>query len=230
MDISFYSEIGDRKVNEDAAAVVPSESSVLLILADGVGSCDNGRFASATLVSTVSAELTGRLPDEDALIDAVCLAGRTLCESPESVSTTAAVLWLNGDGAVAGHVGDSRIYQFRGDRIVYQSLDHSVAQLAVLAGEITPAEIRTSRDKNRLIRAVGKRSVKLKVDTEELDCRPGDAFLLCTDGFWNEVTEEEMLEDLRISGTAAEWLERMKRRVGRQNVRLDNHSAIVMRL
>lgn len=230
MDIAFYSEIGDRNTNEDAAEVVSSECSVLLILADGVGSCENGRLASATLVSTVRGELNGCVPDEDALIDAIGLAGRILRESTESVSTTAAVVWLGEDGAVAAHVGDSRIYQFRDDRIVYQSMDHSVAQLAVLAGELPPDAIRTSPDKNRLIRAVGSRSGKLRVDTEELRCQPGDAFLLCTDGFWNEVTEEEMLEDGRNAATAQEWLGRMRARIGRRNVRLDNHSAIVLRI
>lgn len=230
MDIAFYSEIGDRSTNEDAVEVVSSEHAVLLILADGVGSCENGRRASTTLVSTVRAELNDRTPDEDALIDAIALAGRILRQSPESVSTTAAVVWLGENGAVAGHVGDSRIYQFRDGRIVYQSMDHSVAQLAVLAGELEPDGIRTSPDKNRLIRAVGSCSGKLRVDTEELCCLPGDDLLLCTDGFWNEVTEEEMLEDARNTATAQEWLGRMRARVGCRNVRLDNHSAIVLRI
>ncbi len=232
MDISCYTEIGGRKVNEDALAVVSSETSALLILADGVGSCDNGRLASDTLVVTVRRELEGRFPEEDALADAVVLAGEELRRYEGSVCTTAAVVWMQGTSAVVGNVGDSRIYQFRNRKIIYQSIDHSVAQLAVLAGELSRDKIRQSPDKNRLIRAVGGRPGKLRVDTEELVCCPGDAFLLCTDGFWNEITEKEMLEDACASEneSAAAWLARMRRRIDSGNRSLDNHSAIVMKL
>lgn len=232
MDIACYSEIGGRKVNEDALAVVSSETSALLILADGVGNCDNGRLASDTLVAVVKQELEGQFPEEDALADAIVLAGERLCEYEGSLCTTAAVVWIHGESAVVGNVGDSRIYHFRNRKIIYQSVDHSVAQLAVLAGALSRDRIRQSPDKNRLIRAVGSRSGKLRVDTEELACCSGDAFLLCTDGFWNEITEKEMLEDIAVCGeeSAEVWLARMRRRIDPGNHSLDNHSAIVIKL
>lgn len=232
MDIAYYTEIGDRKVNEDAVDIVSSAASALLILADGVGSCENGRLASDTLIATVRQALNGCFPDEDLLNDAIVLAGEKLRSYEGSVCTTAAVVWLHGSEAVVGNVGDTRIYQFRGGKIIYQSIDHSMAQLAVLAGELSKDKIRQSPDKNRLIRAVGSRSGKLRVDTEELVCRCGDAFLLCTDGFWNEITEKDMLEDACASEneSAEEWLARMRRRIRAGKHSLDNHSAIVMRV
>lgn len=225
MDIAYYSETGKRKVNEDALAVVDDENSVLLILGDGVGSCDNGRMASDTLISSIRTELAGKFPDEELLADAVLHTDEVLRRYEGSVCTTAAVVWMHGNKIVVGNVGDSRIYQFRDGSFLYQSMDHSVAQLAVLAGELSPDRIRQSPDKNRLIRAVGRRNGRLRVDTETLSGCPGDAFLLCTDGFWNEVTEAEMLADARISRSASSWLDRMRARITCPS---DNHSAIIV--
>lgn len=227
MDIAYYTDPGGRKVNEDALAVIEEDGSVLLILGDGVGSCDDGKFASDTLLSVVRADLAGELPDEDLLEDAVFHAGDLLCREEGSVCTTAAIVWIHGNRAVVGNVGDSRIYQFREEGIQYQSIDHSVAQLAVFAGELPADKIRQSPDKNRLICAVGSRKGRLRVDTEELSVQPGDAFLLCTDGFWNEVIEKEMLADARVSDSAADWLGRMRARILHPS---DNHSAIAVRL
>lgn len=227
MDIAYYSEAGGRKFNEDSLAVVDDGNSVLLIIGDGVGSCDNGRLASETLVSCVRTELEGKLPDEDILADAVLHAGDILRRYEGSVCTTAAVVWIHKNEVVSGNVGDSRIYQFRENSVLYQSMDHSVAQLAVLAGAISPDKIRQSPDKKRLIRAVGSRNGRLRVDTETLSVQAGDSFLLCTDGFWNEITESEMLADAQASDSAAAWLERMRIRITQPS---DNHSAIAVRM
>ena len=142
--------------------------------------------------------------------------------------TTMAALWLGDYGALAANVGDSRIYQFREDRIVYQSLDHSVAQMAVLVGELEQSEIRRSKDRNKLIRVLGDENDP-KVDLQPLLVKPGDRFLLCSDGFWEPVTEEKMLQTMAQSTTAQQWLSQMRRIVEQAgNPNQDNHTAIAL--
>ena len=81
-----------------------------------------------------------------------------------------------------------------------------------MMGEITADQIRYNCDRNRLTHALGSR-VDVKVDTCMHDVRCGDAFLLCSDGFWELVWEYEMLADLREASCAEQWLGAMRRRV-----------------
>ena len=89
------------------------------------------------------------------------------------------------------------MYIFRQNRIVYQTLDHSVPQMLVASGEIRPEEIRGHSDRNRLLRVLGDRDRSVKYqESPPWDWMPGDKILLCTDGFWEYVKEPEMERDL----------------------------------
>ena len=95
-------------------------------------------------------------------------------------------------------MGDTRIYQFRDDAIIYQSTDHSLAQLGVMAGDLKLEDIRSNKDRNKLFRALGDRRTP-KVAEKLLDILPGDRLLLCSDGFWEGIWEEEMLRCARLT-------------------------------
>lgn len=127
------------------------------------------------------------------------------------------------------HIGDTRIYLFKGGKLSYQSKDHSLSQVAVDMGQITLREIRTHKDQNKLTRVLGNDyyiAPDCEVRTEPLTA--GDAIIICTDGFWEYVYEEEMEEDLVSSANADEAIFKMEQRllarVGRYN---DNYSAVV---
>lgn len=112
-------------------------------------------------------------------------------------------------------------------QVAFQTIDHSVAQLSVFSGEITQAQLRGYAGRNHLLRALGAEE-EVQVELNDLEIQPGDRFLLCSDGFWELILEEEMLswggED-----TAAQWLERMKAlAVSRCGAQGDNHSAIAI--
>ncbi len=227
ISLSYYTHIGKRADNEDALAAVEGKSGLLACVADGLGGHQNGEFASRAAV----AELR-RLHEEGLLGDdpegAVMRADaavRRVHETAPGALTTVAALWLGADRAVAAHVGDSRIYQFRDGKILYQSVDHSAAQLAVAAGEITPQQIRTHRDRNKLIRVLGG-EIAPKVTLKRLTLRSGDRFLVCSDGFWERVTEEEMLASAQRSGDAAQWLDEL--RAIAQPAARDNNTAIAI--
>lgn len=221
------SNVGARSNNEDALRVRSREGSLLAVVADGLGGYDNGELASRLAVDSIFRELEPEQVDEDTLAYSLLHAHGAVLSARNCGKTTAAALWLSDGLGAAAHVGDSRIYQFRDGGIVYQSQDHSMVHLALTVGEITAQELRHHKDRNKLFRVLGEENEDLKVDSTELDIRPGDRFLLCSDGFWEPVTEEEMLQDLEAAQTPQQWLDRMARRVSDAAApKQDNYSAI----
>ena len=104
--------------------------------------------------------------------------------------TTAVVLCTEGNRGTALHIGDSRFYHFRNGKIISQTKDHSVPQMLAMAGEISEHEIRRHPDRNRLLRALGDENEEVRFVRSDFEIKEGDAFLLCSDGFWEEVEEE----------------------------------------
>jgi len=101
-----------------------------------------------------------------------------------------------------------------------------VTQMEVLAGEIEAEDIRGNKDRNRLIRALGAKD-EVKPDVVALELQVGDALLLCSDGFWENIWEDEMLNCLNPYLPATEWLEKM-RKIAEQRMKADgdNNTAI----
>ena len=140
--------------------------------------------------------------------------------------STIALLAVEGRLARWAHVGDTRLYRFLDGELVFQSRDHSASQAAVLLGEITPEQIRFHPSRSRVLRALGQEG-ELRVEQGSARLEAGqNAFLLCTDGFWEYVYENEMAETLRCSSSPREWLERMRRYIaGRAPRDNDNNTA-----
>lgn len=222
-----YTDPGKRGNNEDCHGVQVSSDSALAVVADGLGGHANGEIASKIAVDTIFEALHGQQIDEDTLISAVIQASDRIRDAAISGHTTVASLWAKDHYGVAIHVGDSRIYQFRDGKIIFQSMDHSAVQMAVLVGELEPDAVRHHRDRNKLFRVLGEENAEPKVDSTELEVQPGDRFLLCSDGFWEPVTEEDMLKTIGKTDTAEQWLEAMKKIVTSvQDPRQDNFTAI----
>ena len=107
------------------------------------------------------------------------------------MGTTCIALLLRGDVAVVGHVGDSRAYFVREGAIVQLTEDHSLVNEQVRAGLLTSEEAKHSRLRNIITRSVGFEEDVL-VDVIGLETKPGDRFLLCSDGLSNLVDAEEI--------------------------------------
>lgn len=231
ISVSYYTARGSRDINQDAVSLLESDGNTLAIVADGLGGHESGEVASRQAVVTINRELQSTSLGEDALVDAICQANVDInaLQSPGcKMRTTIAALWLSDTLAIVANVGDTRIYQFRNGKILYQSIDHSVAQMAVLVGELRPEDIRQSADKNKLIRVLGDEKAP-KVDAQVLPVQEGDRFLLCSDGFWGAVTEPEMLDAARKEPTAQSWLERMRNKIDAlADKQQDNHTAIAL--
>ena len=231
-EITYYSAIGDRAINEDTVSVLESGNSLLAIVADGLGGQGGGDTASQCAVSLINGELQNVPVSSEALVQAIEKANQkvlTLQRPGTRMMTTVAAVWMQKHSAVLANVGDSRIYQIRDGKIIYQSIDHSVAQMAVYVGEISSEQIRGHRDRNKLVRALGS-DQKVKTDYQTVTVKEGDYFLVCSDGFWEQITEIEMLEALKGSGSVTAWMEKMREMIREAgNSKMDNNSAVIIK-
>ena len=200
-----------RRYNEDAwgwAAL--DDLTAVYVVADGLG----GAAGSADAVSRMAADLIcaeagarlqvdpARSPEalEAALRGAILAANEGILAAFQHVGTTAtvALVWA-GRHAVIANVGDSRTYLFR-DRALRQiTTDHSLVARMIAMGHIQPAEARTHPHSNILLRTLGYGS-DVEVDTFHLPLEAGDRLLLCTDGLWRELDDEELEATLRSCG------------------------------
>lgn len=230
ISVAYYSDIGGREKNEDAASLLESGGTVLGIVADGLGGHFGGEIAAQIAVSTITTRLNQYQLSTSALQKAVEEANRTIFEDGRGggMKSTVAVVWIDRQRALTATVGDTRIYQFRNQKIRFQSKDHSVAQMEVLAGHLSEKDIRGSKIRNRLVRALGAMD-DVKTDIAALDVEAKDAFLICSDGFWGCIWEDEMLEALKRACSAAEWLAIMRQTVSsRITENGDNHTAVTI--
>jgi len=228
---------GGRDHNEDHALSYADGEAFCWVVADGLGGHGGGEEASRIACETVVRNFQsnpGVSPDavQAYLRNADDAVRREQQANPAlaRMRSTIVILAANATHAVAGHVGDSRLYHFRDGRLFGQTRDHSVPQSLVDAGELAPAAIRHHEDRSRLLRALGEQQpARATVYSTPLSIGSGDVFLLCTDGFWENVLEVEMELDLAKSRTAADWLARMENRLQeRVDGSHDNYTAVAV--
>ena len=164
--------------------------------------------------------------------DAVLLKQKINLET-KLMSTTLVLLVLEDGKAQWGHIGDARLYLFRNGEILKQTRDHSVPQMLVQVGEIKPEEIRHHPDRSRLLRVIGHPWEEIPYEiSEEQSVRSKDTWLLCSDGFWEYITEDEMCRTLREASDMTDWLLRMEHIVQEhgRGYDMDNYSAICVQV
>jgi serine/threonine protein phosphatase PrpC len=227
-DAAIVSAKGGHDVNEDSVFCENNEGGLTAVLADGLGGHGGGDIASKLAVEHIGTLSSAAREDVNAAFNAA--NGAILAAQNEvAMKSTAVALIIENQNAVFAHIGDSRGYMFRACAPIRQTTDHSVSQLAVLRGEITPKQIRFHEARSKLLRALGSdESVEAEIDALG-KTEAGDRFLLCSDGFWEYVTELEMRCDLYKSRCANEWLSYLLCRIGgRAPESRDNMSAIAI--
>lgn len=188
-----------RDHNEDSFFCTGIEDTGLFIVADGMGGHDGGEVASRLAVETVCNELRDRAKRESdpiALIEKAVLAANKAVISAgtkkgSNMGTTLGVALLSEGGAYIANVGDSRAYWIKNGSISQVTEDHSLVAKLVAAGKITKEEARNHPKSNLLYRTIGS-DENVKVDTYHLDLEKGGALLLCSDGLWGEVRDEDI--------------------------------------
>jgi serine/threonine protein phosphatase PrpC len=143
---------------------------------------------------------------------------------------TIVVLWIDPLAAhvLWTHVGDSRLYRVRHGRVDVMSVDDSVVQRMVLAGLLTTAQSRQHPQKNQLLAALGiDGEIEPHTVVRPVELCEGDAFLLCSDGWWEGFDHTTLVASLERSATPEAWLADMRASIqARGTPRQDNYSAI----
>jgi serine/threonine protein phosphatase PrpC len=188
-----------REGNEDSAYAGPR----LLAVADGMGGHAAGEVASAVTIASM-AELDSESPAGDmlkALSAAVAAANARLLEmilvnpAVEGMGTTlTALLWDDGRAAVC-HIGDSRGYLLRDGELYQITHDHTLVQSLVDEGRISADDVSTHPQRSLLLRALDGRTLA-EPDLSVHDGRPGDRYLLCSDGLSGVVSDETLRDTL----------------------------------
>jgi PPM family protein phosphatase len=201
--IAQFSSTGGRAANEDRAGVAERKNAVLLVVADGLGGHSGGELAAQTATETLVRLFQGvkqpRLADPFAFLALTMLKAhrsivtRAQSHSPPLEARTTCVLCLVQDGyAYWAHVGDSRLYHFRGTRLLMRTEDHSAIEELRRDGLITEDEMASHPRKSYLLRSLGG-NVEPRISLgEETALQPGDSVLLCSDGLWEGMPAPEI--------------------------------------
>lgn len=237
VEYSTVSNTGNREINEDCVRTAEKDGRFCFVVCDGLGGHGRGEEASQVVADHLMECFDKFGGEPDFLERALFSAQQTLlCEQEArravfEMKTTAVILTVSENSARWGYVGDSRLYMFGGGRLKTRTLDHSVPQMLALAGDIREKEIRFHADRNKLLRVMGiKWADDQFVISDVQPLKKKQAFLLCTDGFWELIDEKAMTRALRHSKTAEEWLNGMTEQVEAAGADrdMDNFSAIAV--
>jgi serine/threonine protein phosphatase PrpC len=190
---------------------------VLFVVADGMGGHRGGEVASQTAIEAMRKAFfraTEESPSTETLRTAITTANDAVkaraAHSPEimGMGTTIVAATTAGEKIFFANVGDSRGYLISKDEIRQITEDHSLVAEQLRMGLITEDEAQESRH-NIITRAVGRRE-DLEIDVFEEEWAPGDAFILCSDGLWNQVSEPQIvmvLSELEAQPAARKLIE-----------------------
>jgi len=207
-----------RTVNQDAFDRFddPERGEILLVVADGLGGHRGGEVASRIAVGTLGqlcieseGDARTRLALAIERANAEIHRRATKNRDLKGMGTTVvAVLLRRGGPAVVAHVGDSRLYRLRDGQLAALTEDHSVVQLLLRDGAITPEEALEHPKRNQILRALGVHD-ETEPDLAELDVEIGDTLLLCSDGLYGMLPEDDLkalAERAPDPHTAVAWM------------------------
>lgn len=236
IDYFAYSNVGERKVNEDCVGTVVNNEIYSFALCDGLGGHGDGEIASKTVVDA----MLNAAGHNDFCVELLEKSFETANEAvfimqeqcSSSMRTTATLLSIKENKAMWGHIGDSRIYYFSKNKLVKRTLDHSVPQMLVATGEIKEKEIRHHEDRNKLLRCIPWTAKKYDIDETDFEIHSGDSFIMMSDGFWEWIDEKQMQKALKKGKTAQDTVNCLTQKAfkfGRGNS-MDNLSIIVIKV
>ena len=234
------SERGARAANEDALRVGRTDAMQYAVLCDGAGGHEGGAEASRRVVEHVAAALhvTGSALRPERLTQTLLSAHAELqraqngAQGQRRMHATVVVLWIDSgtDRAVWSHVGDSRLYRLRYGVVDLVTADDSVVQRMLEGGALTPQQAQDHPLKNQLLAAIGMQDgVDPHTLAQAVDLEDGDAFLLCTDGWWGVLGDGDLTASLCDADTPQAWLDAMRELIiARGEPGQDNFSAIAV--
>lgn len=236
VEFSALSDMGHiRPNNEDSWSLIPEEN--FFVLADGMGGHQAGEVASHEAVAilcrlmkdTKGQSLQAKSFDEiqDLLREAFYRVNASIftlsCQNEEwkGMGTTLSCLLLHDEGALCGHVGDSRIYRLRNQRLEQLTQDHSLLRELADLGQIEEGQAEGSLYRNILTRAVGTEPIVEPTITVS-DVLVGDLYVLCSDGLSDLLTKSDiekiLNQKLDIKEAVKKLVKEAKQRGGHDNI------------
>lgn len=211
-----------RKQNQDAYQIEHLDrSSLLCIVCDGMGGAKSGNIASSLAVDVFVQEVRRSWKPgldqeklDQILRSAVKLANFTVFDQAaqfeefDGMGTTLVAALIRGKKVTIVNVGDSRAYGIDRTGIRQLTKDHSLVQLMVERGELTPERAKTYPGKNFITRAIGTETM-VQCDLFHLDLSKGDFLLLCSDGLSNMMDDQEILFEVVHGVNKAHCCERL---------------------
>jgi protein phosphatase len=241
MQFSVYqqSHIGGRKVNQDRMGYSYTREALLLVLADGMGGHLRGEAAATIALQTFSAlfqqQAKPYVKGPERFLEEACMAAHreihrysALENLPETPRTTIVACLIQHNMAIWAHCGDSRLYWLRGGQLMARTRDHSHVEKLIDRGAV-PASARASHpDRNKLYSCLGASSLPRVEVSGRASLLPGDQMLLCSDGLWAMVPEEQVLRTMAsetIVRAVPDLLQSALRRAGERS---DNVTALAI--
>ena len=239
--VSVISRTGGRERNEDACGYWTGASSAFAcyVLADGAGGHGGGDVASQLVVETVLDRYAHHpVATRDDVLDLLSKANNAVISAQASdrrladMRSTAVLLEIDARRQCAfwGHVGDSRLYCFDQGRLVHRTKDHSLVQGMLDAGLLHNSNSLSALDRNVLTGSLGAiDSFSPEVLEEPYPIVDGNAFLLCSDGFWSAFSDATIESMLQGSASPESWLNTMEQSLSAKlGPGADNYSAIAI--
>lgn len=236
------SRIGGRKENQDSAGLKETKLGYLVVVCDGMGGMQGGSVASQLAVKTILETVASADKQSNpsmTLIKAIRNANIAIIEEGQNnpnlqgMGTTVTALLLTPYSALTAYVGDSRIYQLRKGKKVFRTFDHSMVFEMVRKKVISEEQARLSAQSNVILKALGI-TPDIEIEIEERPYLKGDRFILCTDGFWGAMPEDEFVRHLsennpinKILDSTANVVESIGRNSGNE---YDNLTAAILEM
>lgn len=233
---------GDRSEQQDRVQILPSKMAsgcLLAVLADGMGGRTGGAMAAEQVMITAKQLFERFNPRTESVQDFVqefihethTVIRLNALSSEQEPHSTAVGLIFQPNRADWFHVGDSRLYRFRGQRLLDRTVDHSYVNQLIREGRMSPADAKSHRLANVLTQALGTAEAPIPGIDGTSDLEVGDSFLLCSDGLWAYFEPEEIGPIIEQSANTRDAVSVLLKRARERGMgRGDNISIALVRL
>lgn len=232
---------GTRQSNQDRLGYAERKNAVFMVLADGLGGYDGGEMAAETLVDSMI-EAFERVKDRKigdpwAFLVLSIMHSHSMIHrraqhyglDPDVPRTTCVACLVQDGYAYWGHIGDSRLYHFRGEELLTRTMDHTTSEQFREDGLITEHDMRKPGWQGQLMKCVGGAMRPLVTLGHETRLETDDVILLCSDGIWKAFDSNDLIEHLEYDPLDDALEEMLTHAEGKMIRDCDNISAIALR-
>lgn len=233
LEIYQLTSVGDREANQDCMVHRVCKDYAVFVVADGLGGHHDGEKASQFFCRGLIAlaeqfqtaiKLQPQQAVNDWILGAVGKMRQLFADDPvaREAHTTCAILYLDDDRVITAHCGDSRIYRMNAAQVLWRTKDHSLTQKLFDQGKLSEWEMGVHPEQNKLTRSINVLSPVVVEIHEFPAMQTGETFLLCSDGFWESIKEQEFLQLAQPESGKAELKKMAKMAILRAQGKSDN--------